>query len=175
MGADKASLEVGGEPLARRVARVLADACGSVVVASGDGRRLDWLGLPQVADVEPGAGPLGGIVAGLEAAMTPFVAVVAVDMPDASTAVLRLLAARAAEGHGAAVPRTDAGLQPLHAVYAARAADALRGAFEAGERSVRGAIERLDVVVVEPAEWSIADPTGGFARNLNRPADLDRT
>jgi molybdopterin-guanine dinucleotide biosynthesis protein A len=171
MGADKAALVVDGEPLARRIARLLQQVCDPVIVGSGDGLRLDWLGLPQVADVEPGAGPLSGLIAGLAAAATPFVAVVAVDMPDASDAVLRLLAERA-PGHDAAVPRTERGLEPLHAIYAARAAPALRAAFHEGERSVIRALDRLDVVVMEPDEWSPADPSGGFARNLNRPSDL---
>jgi len=171
MGVDKASLVVDGEPLARRASAVLAAACTSVLVASGDGRRLDWLGLPQVTDLEPGAGPLAGLVAGLEAARTPLVAVLAVDMPDANPEVLRLLAGRVGECD-AAVPRTERGLEPLHAVYATAAARGLRAAFEAGERSVQRAIERLEVVVVEPDAWSDADPTGRFARNLNRPGDL---
>lgn len=172
MGVDKAALVVDGEPLARRVAQVLSGVCSQVLVASGDGRRLAWLGLPEVADVEPGTGPLGGLIAGLETAATPLVAVVAVDMPDASGAVLRLLAERA-PGHDAAVPRTDRGLEPLHAVYARTAAATLRAAFEGGERSVTGALQRIDVAVVEPGDWASADPSGRFARNLNSPQDLD--
>jgi molybdopterin-guanine dinucleotide biosynthesis protein A len=174
MGVDKAALIVDGEPLARRATRVLGSVCGLVLVASGDGHRLAWLGLPEVADVHPGAGPLAGLIAGLEAIATPLVAVVAVDMPDASGAVLRLLAERA-PGHDAAVPRTERGLEPLHAVYARAAAPALRAAFEDGERSVTSALERIDVVVVGPGDWASADPSGRFARNLNRPEDLDQS
>ena len=32
------------------MARRLGECCESVTVASGDGQRLAWLGLPQVAD-----------------------------------------------------------------------------------------------------------------------------
>jgi FdhD protein len=171
MGTDKAVLEIDGEPLALHVVRVLARVCDPVLVASGDGRRLDWLELPQVTDLAPDSGPLAGLVAGLEAAATPLLAVVAVDMPNASDAVLRLLAERA-QGHDAAVPETREGLQPLHAVYATAAAARLRASFESGERSVRRALEPLDVAVVAHEEWAGADPTGLFARNVNRPADL---
>jgi molybdopterin-guanine dinucleotide biosynthesis protein A len=99
--------------------------------------------------------------------------VVAVDMPDASEAVLRLLANRAASaGCDAAVPRTERGLEPLHAVYAKSAAPLLRAAFEAGERSVTKALGALDLLVVEPDEWGPEDQSARFARNVNRPEDL---
>ncbi|HWD09331.1 MAG TPA: molybdenum cofactor guanylyltransferase, partial [Actinomycetota bacterium] len=96
MGRDKAVLVYEGEPLVVRVARRLASVCDDVVVASGDGARLGDLGpgLAQVADALAGAGPLAGIVAGLEAARQALVAVVAVDMPDLDTALLSDLASR---------------------------------------------------------------------------------
>jgi molybdopterin-guanine dinucleotide biosynthesis protein A len=171
MGGDKATVRFEGERLAERASRLLRQVCGDVVVASGDGRRLGWLGLPQVADPIPDAGPLAGIVAGLEAARTDLVAVVAVDMPFASPGVLRLLAERIGD-RPAAVPLTLEGTQPLHAVYARAAAPTLRAALEAGERSVRRAVDALGALVVEPGEWRAVDPTGRFAWNVNRPEDL---
>src|SRR5438105_2002395 len=108
MGRDKASMEVGGEPLAVLVVRALRSLGGDVIVASGDGHRLGWLGERQVADALPDAGPLGGIVAGLEAAASDLAAVVAVDMPYASAAVLLALA-DARRDEDAVVPRTEGG------------------------------------------------------------------
>jgi len=171
MGVDKAGLAFEGETLARRVADRLQEACGEVIVASGDGRRLERLGLPQVADVVAGAGPLAGLVAGREVARTELVAVVAVDMPFVSPAVLRLLAERR-DGQDAVVPRSDSGLEPLHAVYARAAAGRLRAALASGERSVKRALVGMDVLVIEPDEWRAADPSGRFAWNVNRPEDL---
>src|SRR2546426_3800454 len=92
MGRDKAQILFGSEPLVVRAVRTLARVCTDVVVASGDGHRLDHLGVTQVADAMPGAGPLAGIAAGLESARHDLVAVIAVDMPAASPAVLTLLA-----------------------------------------------------------------------------------
>jgi len=174
MGADKAMLVFQGRPLAAGPLEVLRSVAGHVVVASGDGKRLGWLeaeGVEQVADPVPDAGPLSGLVAGLECARTPLVAVLAVDMPFASAAVLRLLA-RLWDGHDAVVPVTEAGLEPLHAVYAVATAPLLRGELDRGERSLRRALSTRTVRRVEPEEWREADPTGRFARNLNRPEDL---
>ena len=170
LGTDKAALEVDGEPLAARVARVLAEACDEVLVASGDGTRLDRLdlGFPQVADATPGAGPLGGIVAGLERARHPLVAVVAVDMPNASAPLLRLLA-DAWSGEDAVVPVSARGPEPLHAVYARTAAPACRRRLEGLDRSVVGALGELRVRYVGEDEWRTADPEGRFALNLNTP------
>src|SRR5262249_12831914 len=91
-GKNAPRLPGGRGPVGAPAARVLPEVCDEVLVASGDGERLGWLGLPQVPDALPDSGPLGGLVAGLEAATHPHVAVVAADMPFASPAVLRLLA-----------------------------------------------------------------------------------
>lgn len=171
MGTDKALIEVGGETLAARAVRTLRALCSEVLVASGDGVRLPGVGDRQVADVLPGAGPLAGVVAGLDAAAHDLVAVTAVDLPYASSAVLRLLAC-AGSGEPAVVPRVDGRLQPLHAVYARSAAGPLRAFLESGERSVTAAVRALAPRVVEAPEWARADPTGRFARNVNTPADL---
>lgn len=172
MGRDKAGIQFEGGTLASRAARKLAEVCDEVLVASGDGKRLASLGLRQVADATAERGPLGGIVAGLEAAGHPLVAVVAVDMPFASPALLRMLAALAA-GQDAVVPVTRQGPQPLHAVYATDAATAFRASFEAGRLSVRDALGLVRTRFVAPREWRAADPSGRFAENLNTPEDLN--
>jgi molybdopterin-guanine dinucleotide biosynthesis protein A len=171
MGRDKALITLDGEPLAARAVRLLSGVCDDVVVASGDGHRLDSLGLAQVADTVPGTGPLAGIVAGLQAARHPLVAVIAVDMPGASPGVLELLAALWG-GEAAVVPCAEGRWEPLHAVYARRAAPALRSFLEDGRRSVKEALSEAGVRLVERDRWEVADPSGAFARNLNTPEDL---
>jgi molybdopterin-guanine dinucleotide biosynthesis protein A len=171
MGMDKAQLEFEGEPLARRVAAVLAQVAARGIVASGDGARLGWLRLEQVRDAVPGAGPLGGLVAGLEAAHTPLVAAAAVDLPFASAPLFRLLADEWS-GEDAVVPLSDRGPEPLHAVYATRAAAAFRAALDRGERSVVRALEGMRVRTVPRRDGERVEPEGAFARNLNAPEDL---
>lgn len=166
MGTDKATLRVRGERLVDRTVRILQGCCAEVLVASGDGVRLAGLDVPQIADAMPGAGPLGGLVAGLEAATYDLVAVVAVDMPDADAGVLRRLADRW-DGQAAVVPRAGGRLQPLHAVWAKSAAPELRALLDRGERSVTAAAERLGALVIDADGW------GPFARNINRPEDVD--
>jgi molybdopterin-guanine dinucleotide biosynthesis protein A len=174
MGRDKATLPFDGEPLLTRVARLLGDACDEILVASGDGVRLGTFGLRQVADAAPDAGPLGGLVSGLEAASNPLVAAVAVDMPFVSAPVLRAMA-NLWDTEEAVVPVSDQGPEPLHAVYALQAAGPLRRCLADGRFAMRSALARLRVRFVDEAIWREADPTGQFARNLNVPADLGGT
>jgi molybdopterin-guanine dinucleotide biosynthesis protein A len=165
MGREKATLRIDGERLVDRAVRILRTCCHEVLVASGDGARLGGLEVPQVADAVPDAGPLGGLVAGLEAAAHDLVAVVAVDMPNADPVVLRGLARRWS-GQAAVIPRSGGRLQPLHAVWSRSAAHDLRVLLSRGERSVTAVAELLGALVVDADGW------GPFARNVNRPEDL---
>ncbi len=165
MGTDKAILRLDGERLVDRAIRMLQGCCAEIFVASGDGRRLNGLDVSQIADAVPDVGPLGGLVAGLQAAVHDLVAVVAVDMPDADAEVFKRLA-DCWNGQAAVVPRTGGRLQPLHAVWAKDAASDLRALLHHGERSITVAAERLGALVIDADEW------GPFAVNVNRPEHL---
>lgn len=170
MGRDKATLIVDGERLVDRAVAVLAQCCDEVLLAAA-GRPLSVAGARTISDAELDAGPLAGIVAGLEAAATDLVAVIAVDLPDASAAVLDLLAATW-EGEAGVAPLVDGVMEPLHAVYATAAAGRYADLLRAGERSPRRALEGLGARLVGPEEWGTAAADGRFARSLNSPGDL---
>lgn len=169
MGADKALLDWHGRPLVDHVAARLAPACTRVLIASGDGLRLERPG--EIADAVADSGPLGGLLAALEAADAPLLAVVAVDLPHANAGVLSALASVIGEAD-AAIPLVDGRLQPLHAVYRTTGAERLRAYLDAGGRAVMGFLDRLSVAEAGPGVWSAADPTGRFAVNLNSPEDV---
>ncbi|MDP9022970.1 MAG: molybdenum cofactor guanylyltransferase [Actinomycetota bacterium] len=171
MGQDKAWLELDGEPLVRRVASRLSRVCGRVLIASGDGQRLGTLPWDQVADAVPGRGPLAGIVAGLEAADTPLVAVAAVDQPFASPEVLVALATLW-RGEAAVVPLVDGRVQPFSGVYATHASASLGRVLASGTRSVTHALSAVGARIAGSDVWAGADPDGAFAVDLDRPADL---
>jgi len=173
MGTDKALILVDGQPLVLRVAELLSSVADPVLLAPGTPGRLGDLGLAEVADAIPGAGPLAGLVAGLEASPHDLLAVVAADMPFASPELLLRLAERAS-GADAVVPVTASGREPLHAVYAASALPGLRAALFEDHLAVRDALGTLRVREVTEDEWRRADPSGRFSLNLNRPEDLAR-
>jgi molybdenum cofactor guanylyltransferase len=77
-GGDKALLRIGGITILERVLERLGPQCSQIILnANGDPGRFEPTGLPVVADDVPGfAGPLAGILAGLDwaAAHAPDVA-----------------------------------------------------------------------------------------------------
>jgi molybdenum cofactor guanylyltransferase len=173
MGRDKALLPLEGMPLIARVTARVGQAAEPVVLAPGMPGRFAHLGLQEVEDDPRGIGPLGGLIGGLEASPHVLMAAVAVDLPFASPEVLSLLA-RLRRGEDAVVPVTASGTHPLHAIYAKTALPRLRTAARSRRYALRTVLDELDVRFVPEQEWAVADPTGRFALNLNRPEDLIR-
>lgn len=71
-GVDKSLLAIDGETLVERVVARLRPQLGAIAInANGDPDRFGKLGLPVVADpIEGHAGPLAGVLAGMEWAMS---------------------------------------------------------------------------------------------------------
>lgn len=148
MGRDKALLTEAGSPLVIRVAATVAMASGrcSVVAPAG---RYEGLGLPVLADLWPGEGPLGGILTALGSREAEWNLIVAVDLPLLDAAFLRELLAEARQGKEAIVSiHGNGALDPLCAVYPASAAGPLRQFFERGGRRVQDALREIEVRTV---------------------------
>jgi molybdopterin-guanine dinucleotide biosynthesis protein A len=169
MGCDKALLPFRGGRLVESVARAVGLAAGSAVLV-GNPRLYEHLGFPAIPDLYPGTGPLGAILTALHHTSADWNLVAACDMPELSGEFLRLLINTAAEHSGAdaLVPAGPSGrLEPLCAVYHRRSRPALERALERGDRSVRGALEKLRAAVVAvpevtpfqnvntPEEWAV--------------------
>jgi molybdopterin-guanine dinucleotide biosynthesis protein A len=172
MGREKALVDFQGQPLVLRVADRMARAADPVLLATGTPGRLGPVGYPEVADVAAERGPLGGLVAGLEASPHELMAVVAVDMPYMSPELMELLASLR-EDEDAVVPMGITGPEPLHAVYSTSALPAMRHALARGQHGLRRLFADLRVREVLGAEWAHQGVDPRFAFNINGPWDLD--
>lgn len=171
MGASKAALPIGGEPLLRRVVGRLAVGFAEVLVVGDPELAALAPGITVVPDRVAGAGPLAGLEAALSALATPRAFVVACDMPFVSPALARHLADLAAERQDADVValRTSRGLEPLHAVYAAACLHDVRRQLHDGQRSLQHLLARLRVLEVTGEGAGAFDPTGLSVLNANTP------
>ena len=150
-GSPKTHARLGAETLAERAWRVLGEVCmHRLAVGKGD----EELPFPVLADGAVERAAIYGLAAGLRAAPTELCVVLPVDTP-LVTATTLLALADACNGD-AAVPQTG----PLPGAYRKSALPAL----ESGELSIRRALERLEVTVVELDAALLA--------NVNTPDDL---
>jgi molybdopterin-guanine dinucleotide biosynthesis protein A len=170
-GREKALIEFEGQSLVLRVAGRLARVADPVLLATGTPGRLGPVGYPEVADAGADRGPLGGVVAGLEASPHLLMAVTAVDMPYVSPELMQLLASLH-QDEDTVVPMGTTGPEPLHAVYATSALPAMRQALAGGRYGLRRLLADLRVRRVVESEWLHRGVDPRFALNINSPADL---
>jgi molybdopterin-guanine dinucleotide biosynthesis protein A len=168
MGTDKALLEVGGQRLLDAAVAALRPVAGRIVLATGADERYASLGFETVLDRTEGVGPLAGLLAGLEAADTEWCAVLACDMPRASSDELAALLRHAAQGgHDVCLLENEGGLEPLYGVYHRRCVAAIRAAIAAGERRMVSFHAGLSL-------GTLRRHGAGPALNVNTPGELDR-
>jgi molybdopterin-guanine dinucleotide biosynthesis protein A len=175
-GGDKCLRPLGGKPiLAHIIERARPQVSGLALNANGDPARFAGFGLPVVADsVEGFAGPLAGILAGLDwaTAQSPqcrYMASFASDAPFLPLdLVVRLRAAVEAEGADLACATSGGQAHPVFGLWRVDLRDALRRALvEEQIHKVDRWTSRYKLVEVDFA----AQPLDPFF-NANRPEDL---
>lgn len=170
-GGDKCLLPLGGTPLLERViARLSPQVDGLALNANGDAARFERFGLPVIGDsIEGYAGPLAGVLAGLDwafdegyeaivtaAADTPF-------LPEDLTVRMRATAEGMAQP--LALAATPDGRQPTFGLWPVGLREELRGALEGGLRKV---VLWTD----QHGGRSAAFPDAAAFFNINTPEDL---
>ena len=174
LGRDKATIRLGGVPLARRVAAALAPVVADCWLVTNQPQVHLALGLPLVTDLRPGHGPLGGLETALFYARTPWVLAAAVDNPFVAPGLLAELAARAARtSRPAVVCRSPRGLEPFPGLYAVRLLSRL-GEFLRQDRRPQRFLDACRALVLGPEEVSLLDPQGRSFFNLNTPEELEQ-
>jgi molybdopterin-guanine dinucleotide biosynthesis protein A len=174
-GGDKAMIRIGGETiLERALARVAPQCAGMLINANGDPTRFARFGLPVVADDVSGfAGPLAGILAGLDwlAANAPAIAWLASVPGDCPflprDLVARLHAARAAAGVPLACAKSGDWRHPVVGLWPVGLREDMRRALvDEGLRTIEAWTARHGVGL---ADWP-AEPVDPFF-NVNTPED----
>ena len=166
-----------------RVANAMRPLVDEIVVVSNAPDAPAWIPNARVvSDVLTGGGSAAGIHAALVAAQCD-VLVVAWDMPFVTTEALREIMRRREDGKTSAAgarpvaavvaSHPNGMIEPLCAWYGPECVDAIASAWQAGDRSAHGIVQRVRSVIVPSTAF---DAIGGTARvffNVNTPADLD--
>jgi molybdopterin-guanine dinucleotide biosynthesis protein A len=176
-GGDKGLIRLGGRLVIDHVLdRLKPQVSQTVLNANGDPARFSAYGLPVVPDsVEGFAGPLAGVLAGLEWARdnteAEWVATAATDTPFfPADFVARMLAATEAASADMACAASDGRHHPVFGLWPVRLANDLRHALvDEDIRKVDVWTARHKLVAVEFA----CEPHDPFF-NVNRPEDVEQ-
>src|ERR1700690_519576 len=164
MGQHKALLPYRGTTLVEHVAKIVADAAGSVALI-GDPAQLGHLGLRVFPDELPSYGPASGIYTALRVSETDWNLLVACDMPSVTADLLRELLRRAetAERNCVAATGPYGQPEPLCAVYHRRCLPALTRAIRDKQLRMRDFVKEIGAVWVAVDKSALA--------NVNTPAE----
>ncbi|TIT01800.1 molybdenum cofactor guanylyltransferase MobA [Mesorhizobium sp.] len=177
-GGDKSLFALGGRRVLDHVVARLAPQVGPLALsANGDPSRFAKFGLPVLADtVEGYAGPLAGVLTGLEWASMACSAVVTVagDTPFFPEDLVGRLAAVVKERPGAIAVASSGGKRhPTFALWPLGLHDALRRFLvDEDNRRVFAFIERHGFVDVEFPMWNSGGREIDPFFNINTPDDL---
>lgn len=163
MGADKGSLDFGGETMLARISRILSGVTGQVIIV---GRR-DQAGITTYDTVE-NEGPLGGIATALAASQTDLNLVVACDMPLIRPDVLERLVSMIGDAD-VCVAVNDEHASALCGVYRSRIAATAQALFDSGERRVMRLLDQVQTKRVEAALFRDLDPDLLTFKSLDTP------
>ncbi len=172
MGRDKLLLPLAGESLLERALRRWEEGGFRVLVSVAELEKYPFLGARRVPDTFPGAGPMAGLLAGLEKA-GEGVFLTAADMPFSDPKAAREMIARCGSASACVLRDSDGRWEPLFGYYRPEAADLARQLLERGERRMQALLEGLTVCCLQPEElgqhWDART-----LLNVNRPGDYEK-
>jgi molybdenum cofactor guanylyltransferase len=176
MGTDKALLPWHGVPLLQRVAEVAQQCCATVCIMTPWPERYRHLVSRSTLWCleSPGhAGPLVALAQALETVQTPWVLLLACDMPQLNPVVLsrwitQLPAPEADSTVIAYVPYRHSRWEPLCGLYKVASLSALEAFIADGGRSFQTWLSRIEAIPLE-----VNNEIEPMLRNCNTPAELD--
>lgn len=174
MGEDKRYLVVGGQTLLERGLGVLRSIFQDVlVVIAQDSPPLD-LNARVVRDLVADCGSLGGLYTGLTQATTPYIFVVACDMPFLDPAVIVQFTSRRSAAD-VVMAKLRARLHPMHALYSKQCLPFVEQMIGAQQLKIQEIVSNVSLRIryVTEADLLTIDPSGHSFENVNTPADLD--
>jgi len=167
-GVDKGLVQIGGRPMIAWVVDTLRSQVADVLInANRNHDSYRGFGCDVVDDGDSEfRGPLAGMVSGMRAARTPYIAVVPCDSPLLhGSLVQRLHDAARASGAPIAAAHDGGRLQPVFALLSCELLDDLAGYLDDGERKIDRWYARHGYESVD-----FSDVAESFA-NINAPDD----
>ena len=171
MGQDKAFIQIEGVRLLDYVYSKCQELFKEIIIVTNQPHQYIEYQTPVVADEIQGTGSLGGLYTGLKRASNYYSFCVACDMPFLKPELITYLIENRLNSD-VVIPKTRAGLEPLHAIYSKRCIKPIKTLLERGEFQIIKLLPEVHVHYCGEEEIKRIDPMLISFMNVNTKKDL---
>ena len=172
MGSNKAFLELKGKTFIELQIDLLREIFDDIFISANTSSEYEYLNLSIFKDVYPGKGPLGGIYTSLINSSSLHTFMLACDMPFIGPELINHLKDLTKE-YDVVIPKSEKGLEPLHAFYSKKCIDPIKRSLEEDNLRITSFFPHVNVKVVELENLNLSDCFKNSIKNLNTRDDYE--
>ena len=172
MGSNKAFLELKGKTFIELQIELLREIFDDIFISANTSSEYEYLNLSIFKDVYPGNGPLGGIYTSLINSSSLHTFMLACDMPFIGPELINHLKDLTKE-YDVVIPKSEKGLEPLHAFYSKKCIDPIKRSLEEDNLRITSFFPHVNVKIVELDNLNLSDSFKNSIKNLNTRDDYE--
>ena len=172
MGSNKAFLELKGKTFIELQIELLREIFDDIFISANTSSEYEHLNLSIFKDVYPGKGPLGGIYTSLINSSSLHTFMLACDMPFIGPELINHLKDLTKE-YDVVIPKSEKGLEPLHAFYSKKCIDPIKRSLEEDNLRITSFFPHVNVKIVELDNLNLSDSFKNSIKNLNTRDDYE--
>ena len=173
MGRNKAFLKIKGKTFIERQIELLRKVFDEIIISANTPSEYEYLDLHVAEDVFPNKGPLGGIYTGLILSNSFYTFMLACDMPFVEVELIKHLKGLT-EGYDAVVPKSERGLEPLHAFYSKDCIVPIKKELDLNNLRIISFFPDVRVKTVELDSLASSKNFNNSIKNLNTMEEYER-
>ena len=166
MGSNKAFLKLKGKTFIERQIELLREMFDEIFISANTPSEYEYLSLPVFKDIYPEKGPLGGIYTSLVNSGSASTFMLACDMPFVESELIKYLKGFTKE-YDVVIPKSERGLEPLHAFYSKNCIDPIKRELDADNLRIISFFPHVNVKIVELDSLTVSDSFKDSIKNLN--------
>jgi len=172
MGSNKAFLELKGKTFIELQIELLREIFDDIFISANTSSEYEYLNLSIFKDVYPGKGPLGGLYTSLINSSSLHTFMLACDMPFIGPELINHLKDFTKE-YDVVIPKSEKGLEPLHAFYSKKCIDPIKRSLEEDNLRITSFFPHVNVKIVELDNLNLSDCFKNSIKNLNTRDDYE--
>ncbi len=172
MGSNKAFLKLKGKTFIEGQIDLLREMFDEIFISANTPSEYEYLNLPVFKDIYPDKGPLCGIYTSLVNSDSVNTFMLACDMPFVESGLIKHLKGFTKE-YDVVVPKSERGLEPLHAFYSKNCIDPIKRELDGNNLRIISFFPHVNVKIVELDSLAASDSFKDSIKNLNTRDDYD--